>query len=90
MTFQPLVRAVPAPVKLKSSWSLRFQKVSSVPKIEKNRFVEVRLRTSDTGMDGNKLSKSTSTGRSEREGIFSVISSKSDPMRRCRYVVLSG
>jgi hypothetical protein len=77
MTFQPLVRAVPAPEKLKSSWSLRFQKVSSAHKIAKDRFVEARLRTSDTGMDGNMLSKSTSIGSSEREGIVGEVSWRS-------------
>jgi hypothetical protein len=51
--------------------------VSSAHKIEKNRLVEARCRRSGIGTDGNKLSKSTSTGTSKRlgEGIVGEIES---------------
>lgn len=64
MTFQPLVLAVLGSVKLKSSSSLRFQNVSSDPSTEKKRFVEDRFKRSLTGMDGKRLSRRTSTGKS--------------------------
>src|ERR1700730_11793928 len=69
MNFQPLVRAVPAPEKLKSSWSLRFQNRSSETKVAKKWLVDPRCKTSVTGTDGRTLSNKTSTGMSEMEGI---------------------
>lgn len=68
MTFQPLVLAVLGSVKLKSSSSLRFQKVSSDPRMEKKRFVEDRFSRSLTGTDGKRLSRRISTGKSVSEG----------------------
>ena len=49
-------------MKLKSSWHLLFQKVSSAQIAAKNLFVEPKLRTSRVGEKGRRLSRNTSTG----------------------------
>ena len=51
-------------MKLKSSWHLLFQNVSSAQIAAKNLFVEPKLRISRTGAKGSKLSRNTSTGMS--------------------------
>jgi hypothetical protein len=60
--FHPDWRAVSWLVKLKSSWHLLFQKVSSAQIAAKNLFVEPKLRTSRAGEKGRRLSRNTSTG----------------------------
>ena len=64
MAFQPVLLAVRDPEKLKSSSHFLFQNTSSDVRLANMRFVLPSTNRSRVGNDGNKWSRSNSSGRS--------------------------